>query len=130
MLLHVHPTVSEVTDQTKRVSFGNSTSDLPLAFSQIRESDSVVRARTGQVIVIGGLMRETRKRNDYKMPGLGSIPGVGNLFKSKRDASTTVELVLLLRPIVVEDDQWDGLVKEPMDRAAALSRKGEVEGLK
>lgn len=128
VLLHVHPTVSEVTDQTKRVSFGNSTSDLPLAFSQIRESDSVVRARNGQVIVIGGLMRETRKRNDYKMPGLGSIPGVGNLFKSKRDASTTVELVLLLRPIVVEDDQWDGLVKEPMDRAAALSRKGDVEG--
>ena len=128
VLLHVHPTVSEVQDQTKRVSFGNSTSDLPLAFSQIRESDSVVRARNGQVIVIGGLMRETRKRNDYKMPGLGSVPVLGNLFKSKRDASTTVELVLLLRPIVVGDDEWDGLVKEPMDRAAALSKKGDVEG--
>jgi MSHA biogenesis protein MshL len=128
VLLHVHPTVSEVQDQTKRVSFGNSTSDLPLAFSQIRESDSVVRARSGQVIVIGGLMRETRKRNDYKMPGLGSVPVIGNLFKSKRDASTTVELVLLLRPIVVNDDEWDGLVKEPMDRAAALSKKGDIEG--
>ena len=128
VLLHVHPTVSEVTDQTKRVSFGNSTSDLPLAFSQIRESDSVVRARNGQIIVIGGLMRETRKRNDYKMPGLGSVPVLGNLFKSKRDESTTVELVLLLRPIVVDDDQWDGLVKEPMERAAALSKKGDIEG--
>jgi MSHA biogenesis protein MshL len=128
VLLHVHPTVSEVTDQTKRVSFGNSTSDLPLAFSQIRESDSVVRAHNGQVIVIGGLMRETRKRNDYKMPGLGSVPFIGNLFKSKRDASTTVELVLLLRAIVVGDDEWDGLVKEPMDRAAALSKKGDLEG--
>ena len=40
--------------------------DLPLALSQIRESDSIVRARSGQVIVIGGLMRETRKREDYK----------------------------------------------------------------
>jgi MSHA biogenesis protein MshL len=128
VLLHVHPTVSEVTDQTKRVSFGNSTSDLPLAFSQIRESDSVVRAHNGQVIVIGGLMRETRKRNDYKMPGLGSVPVIGNLFKSKRDASTTVELVLLLRAIVVGDDEWDGLVKEPMERAAALSKKGDIEG--
>jgi len=128
VLLHVHPTVSEVQDQTKRVSFGNSTSDLPLAFSQIRESDSVVRAKNGQVIVIGGLMRETRKRNDYKMPGLGSVPVIGNLFKSKRDASTTVELVLLLRAIVVGDDEWDGLVKEPMERAAALSRKGDIEG--
>jgi type II secretory pathway component GspD/PulD (secretin) len=78
--------------------------------------------------VIGGLMRETRKRNDYKMPGLGSVPVIGNLFKSKRDESTTVELVLLLRPIVVNDDGWEGLVKEPMDRAAALSKKGDVEG--
>ena len=103
---------------------------MPLAYSQIRESDSVVRARNGQVIVIGGLMRETRKRNDYKMPGLGSVPVIGNLFKSKRDESTTVELVLLLRPIVVGDDEWDGLVKEPMDRAAALSKKGDVEGLR
>jgi MSHA biogenesis protein MshL len=128
VLLHVHPTVSEVTDQTKRISFGNSTSDLPLAFSQIRESDSVVRAKNGQVIVIGGLMRETRRRDDYKMPGLGSVPIIGNLFKSKRDASTTVELVLLLRPIVVGDDEWDGLVKEPMERAAALSKKGDIEG--
>jgi len=128
VLLHVHPTVSEVTDQTKRVQFANTSSDLPLALSQIRESDSVVRARNGQVIVIGGLMRETRKRNDYKMPGLGSVPVVGNLFKSKRDVSTTVELVLLLRPIVVNDDEWDGLVKEPMDRAAALSKRGDVEG--
>lgn len=128
VLLHVHPTVSEVTDQTKRVQFANTSSDLPLALSQIRESDSVVRARNGQVIVIGGLMRETRKRNDYKMPGLGSVPVLGNLFKSKRDASSTVELVLLLRPIVVGDDEWDGLVKEPMERAAALSKKGDVEG--
>jgi MSHA biogenesis protein MshL len=78
--------------------------------------------------VIGGLMRETRKRNDYKTPGLGSVPVLGNLFKSKRDVSSTVELVLLLRPIVVGDGDWDGLVKEPMDRAAALSKKGDVEG--
>jgi MSHA biogenesis protein MshL len=126
--MHIHPTVSEVSDQTKRVSFGNATSDLPLALSQIRESDSVVRARSGQIIVIGGLMRETRTRSDHKTPLLGDIPGVGNLFKSKRDQSTTVELVLLLRPIVTNDADWDAMVKEPLDRAAALSHKGGVEG--
>jgi MSHA biogenesis protein MshL len=109
------------------VSFGSSTSDLPLAVSQIRESDSVVRARSGQVIVIGGLMRETRRRNDHKTPGLSSIPGLGNLFKSKRDISQTVELVLLLRPVVTEDHDWEGLVKEANERTAALAEKGKVE---
>jgi MSHA biogenesis protein MshL len=130
VLMHIHPTVSEVSDQSKRVSFGNSSSDLPLAFSQIRESDSVVRAKSGQIIVIGGLMRETRKRNDYKTPGLGSVPLLGNLFKSKRDASQTVELVLLLRPIVTDDTQMDTLVNDANERVAKLAAKGKVEGVK
>ena len=130
VLMHIHPTVSDVSDQSKRISFGGSTSDLPLAVSQIRESDSVVRARSGQVIVIGGLMRETRKRSDFKTPGLGSVPILGNLFKSKRDESATVELVLLLRPIVVEDGDWDSMVHESTDRAAALAKQGKVEGLR
>jgi MSHA biogenesis protein MshL len=128
VLMHIHPTVSEVSDQSKRISFGGSTSDLPLAVSQIRESDSVVRAHSGQVIVIGGLMRERRQRNDHKTPFLGDVPGIGNLFKSKRDISSTVELVLLLRPVIVEDGDWDKMVGESTERAAALSKKGDVEG--
>jgi MSHA biogenesis protein MshL len=130
VLMHIHPTVSEVSDQTKHVSFGSASSELPLASSQIRESDSVVRAKSGQIIVIGGLMRETRKRNDYKTPGLGSIPVVGNLFKSKRDTSSTVELVLLLRPIVADDQTMAAMVTEATERTSALARKGKVEGLK
>jgi MSHA biogenesis protein MshL len=127
VLMHIHPTVSEVADQTKRISFGGTTNDLPLAVSQIRESDSVVRAHSGQVIVIGGLMREVRQRDDYKTPFLGDVPGIGNLFKSKRDLSTTVELVLLLRPMVVDDTNMDTMVLESTERAAALSKKGDVE---
>ena len=130
VLMHIHPTVSEVSDQSKRVSFGNSSSDLPLAFSQIRESDSVVRAKSGQVIVIGGLMRETRRRNEHKTPGLGSIPVVGNLFKSKRDASTTVELVLLLRPVIATDQDWERMVAEANERTASMAARGKVEGVR
>jgi len=127
VLLHIHPTVSEVTDQNKRVSFGGSTSDLPLALSQIRESDSVVRAQSGQVIVIGGLMRETRKRDNYKVPLLGDIPGVGHAFRSERDQGKTVELVLLLRPLVASDADWDKMVAESTDRTADLARRGKVD---
>jgi len=130
VLMHIHPTVSDVEDQSKRISFGGSTSDLPLAVSQIRESDSVVRARSGQVIVIGGLMREVRQRDDYKTPFISDVPGIGNLFKSKRDLSNTVELVLLLRPVVVDDGDWDAMVRETTERAAALSKKGDVEAVR
>ncbi len=62
VILHIHPSVSKVTEQTKIIGLGASTNgapnnlSLPLAFSTIRESDNIVRAKNGQIIVIGGLM--------------------------------------------------------------------------
>jgi hypothetical protein len=41
-----------------------------------------------------------------------------------------VELVLLLRPVIVEDGDWDAMVRESTERAAALSKKGDVEGVR
>jgi MSHA biogenesis protein MshL len=127
VLLHIHPAVSDVRDQTKQLTFSGSTSTLPLALSEIRESDSIVKARNGQVIVIGGLMRESRQRDNYKTPLLGDVPGLGRLFRSERDASNTVELVILLRPVVVQDADWPKLVREPEQRVEALRRAGDLD---
>jgi MSHA biogenesis protein MshL len=127
VLMHIHPTVSDVTDQQKELSVRGQTDSLPLALSQIRESDSIVKAHSGQVIVIGGLMRETRRRQDYKMPLLGDVPGLGRLFRSQRDTNSTVELVILLRPLVVNDADWPKLVQEPTDRIDALTKQGKLQ---
>jgi MSHA biogenesis protein MshL len=127
VLMHIHPTVSDVTDQQKELSVRGQTDSLPLALSQIRESDSIVKAHSGQVIVIGGLMRETRRRQDYKMPLLGDVPGLGRLFRSQRDTNSTVELVILLRPLVVNDADWPKLVQEPNDRIQALTEQGKLK---
>jgi len=127
VLLHIHPSVSEVTDQTKKLQFSGQTDVLPLAFSQIRESDSIVRAKSGQVIVIGGLMREIKERNKYKTPILGDIPALGRLFRSEQEQSRTVELVILLRPLVAGDEDWPALVQEPLNRADALAEKAHLK---
>lgn len=127
VLMHIHPTVSDVTDQQKELSVRGQTDSLPLALSQIRESDSIVKAHSGQVIVIGGLMRETRRRQNYKMPLLGDVPGIGRLFRSERDLNSTVELVILLRPLVVNDADWPKLVQEPNDRIDALTNQGKLK---
>jgi MSHA biogenesis protein MshL len=129
VLLHIHPTISDVTDQRKTLSVRGTTDELPLALSQIRESDSVVKARSGQVIVIGGLMRESRSRNDYKTPVLGDIPGLGKLFRSEQRATKTTELVILLRPVVISDEgqEWDMMVKEPDRRIEELTKQGKLE---
>lgn len=111
--LHVHPSISEVIDQQKTVTLGTVTQQLPLALSTVRESDSIVRARSGQVIVIGGLMQETVNDRDAKTPFLGDLPGVGSLFNHKKNASVKSELVILLKPVVVRSaDEWnDELLK-------------------
>jgi MSHA biogenesis protein MshL len=124
VIMHIHPTVSDVSEKIKQLTVAGVTDALPLAFSQVRESDSVVKAASGQLIVIGGLMRTTRNYQDYRTPLLGDIPGLGNLFKSQRRREVRTELVILLRPVVIDnDEQWKQLASEPIDRAAALDPK-------
>jgi len=128
VILHIHPTISDVTDQTKTLSVDGTVDTIPLALSQIRESDSIVKARSGQLIVIGGLMRHVVNKQDYKTPFLGDVPALGKLFRSERDQSSTVELVILLRPLVVDDGDWPALVKDPTDRVEDLTRQGKLGG--
>ncbi len=127
VILHVHPTISEVTDQTKTLTVDGTADTIPLALSQIRESDSIVKARSGQLIVIGGLMRQSVTKQDYKTPILGDVPGLGRLFRSERDQTATTELVILLRPLIVQDEDWPALVKEPTERADRLTKQGNLD---
>jgi MSHA biogenesis protein MshL len=121
VILHIHPTVSEVTDQTKALTVSGQTDELPLAFSEIRESDSIVKARSGQIIAIGGLMRNTSRRQDFSTPVLGRIPGLRHLFGSTREVETKTELIILLRPIVVDDDgDWSRIIQPAANRLGAL----------
>ncbi|MGI9202941.1 MAG: pilus (MSHA type) biogenesis protein MshL [Woeseiaceae bacterium] len=122
--LHIHPTVSDVIDQQKDLTISGETDTLPLAFSEIRESDSIVKARSGQIIVIGGLMRNSMVDESFGTPGLSKIPGVGNLFKSKRSVETKIELVILLKPIVIEsDDDWTKMAGESLQRVSQSELK-------
>lgn len=113
VLLHIHPIVSTVTNQTVTLQVQGSADVLPLAQSSVRESDSIVRARSGQVIVIGGLMQETVDRKQYKTPLLGDVPGLGRLFRSEQDQKSKIELVILLRALVVGDGDWSKVAGEP-----------------
>lgn len=103
VILHIHPTVSEVSDQTKSFTVAGQEESLPLAFSSVRQADSIVRARNGQVVVIGGLMRESTTQRRFGTPGLSRIPVLGHAFGSRQEQSVKTELVILLRPIVVDD---------------------------
>jgi MSHA biogenesis protein MshL len=121
IILHVHPTVSEVRDQTKTFTVGGEEESLPLAFSSVRQSDSIIRARNGQVVVIGGLMRESSEQQRFGTPGLNRIPLLGQAFGSRREETVKTELVILLRPIVIDSPRtW------AREAEGALDRLGEM----
>ena len=124
VILHVHPVISTVQDQLKDFTIGDSQFSIPLALRDVRESDSIVRAKSGQVVVLGGLMQETSRRANTKRPIVGDVPLVNTLFKSKQDSRIKTELVILMRPVIVDDnDQWADDVERNMRRFNALGNE-------
>ena len=123
VILHIHPIVSEVTDQLKVFTECDENFSLPLSLRVIRESDSIVKAANGQVIVLGGLMTESNNQTDGKRPLLGDIPLVNALFRTKNKAKSKTELVILLRPIVVEEGTWDAQLQQSQE---SMQQMGEA----
>jgi MSHA biogenesis protein MshL len=116
--LHIRPSVSNVSERTKVVNLGTlGVFTLPLASSNINETDTVVRVQDGVTVAIGGLMQQTQSEDDARVPYAGDAPVIGNLFKRSNRSLQKRELVFLLRPTVIKgDSQWQS------DLASAESR--------
>ncbi|QYJ98046.1 pilus (MSHA type) biogenesis protein MshL [Shewanella alkalitolerans] len=106
VLLHIHPSVIDIKEQNKSIKVSDSTLELPLAQSEIRESDTVIKANTGDVVVIGGLMKSENIELVSKVPLLGDIPFLGEAFTNRSNSLRKTELVILLKPTVVGAETW------------------------
>ena len=115
--LHIHPAVSTVVERNKVLNLGNlGTYSLPLASSDINETDAVVRARDGQIIAIGGLMRQASVRSDSGLPGAqGTV--WRKLFGGQTENLTEKrELVILLKPTVIDPNTDDEGTADSLQR--------------
>ena len=117
VFLHVHPAVIEVTEEVKQLNLGGDFQNiqLPLAKSSIRESDSVIRAKDGDVVVIGGLMKQQNRELVSKVPFLGDVPALGHLFRNVNNVTEKTELVILLKPTVVGVNSWQKELERSRD---------------
>ncbi len=120
--LHVHPSVSEVEDQEKLITIGDEDVTLPLALSTVRETDSVVRARSGQIVVIGGLIQDRTEETVSAVPFFSEIPVIGELFKQRDYESRKSELVILLKPMIANADRYRQDVEDSRQRIRDLRR--------
>jgi MSHA biogenesis protein MshL len=85
----------------------------------------MVRGQNGQVIAIGGLMRQSSTDDENRVPGAGSIPLVGNLFKSKNKVNQKRELVVLIKPTIVESGaNWNQDLLDTGRRIEQLAPNG------
>jgi len=109
ILMHVHPSVSQVSTVNKSVNLGTALGalNLPLASSTTSEFDSMVRGQDGKVVAIGGLMRQATTSDRSGVPGVGGLPVIGNLFSNRQEVMQKRELVVLIKPTVIEgDSSW------------------------
>lgn len=127
--LHVHPSISKVSEKDKTVDLGGNQGKLhlPLASSTVSETDSVVRVEDGSIVAIGGLMQQTMTDDRASVPVAGEVPMFGALFRQTTRVGQKRELVILLKTTVVRSDaDWARDVLESRDRIRQLGG-GDVD---
>ena len=125
IILHMHPQVSRVIEQNKTVDLGQlGVFTLPLASSSINETDTIVRVQDGNIVAIGGLMRQETLTAGSQVPGLGNVPGLGLLFQQRNTRTTKSEIVILLKPTIVHSDRnWQQDLSDTRERLRALESR-------
>ena len=122
IILHVHPQVSTVVERQKSVNLGSlGVFQLPLASSSINETDTIVRVQDGNIVAIGGLMRQESVSDRSQVPGVGDQPGIGALFRQRGTSQVKSELVILIKPTIVHSDRnWQQDIAETRERIRGM----------
>lgn len=108
--LNVRPTITRIVgyvqDPNPALATASVVSRVPVI--QARELESIMKVGNGQIAVMGGLMQDSIDNAKDGVPGLSSLPLVGNLFTYRNETNSKTELVIFMRPVVVKDASIDG----------------------
>ena len=120
--LHIHPAITKVESLNVEYKIDSlTTSTVPTALNTIRESDSIVKAKNGQIIVLGGLMQDLGDENKNGIFGLAGIPYLGNLFRVDKGNTQKTELVILLKATLINNEaDWQNDIDTSQQRVKAL----------
>jgi MSHA biogenesis protein MshL len=109
-----------VEDDIKNFTLNGQAQSYPLAKSSVRESDSMVKAKNGEMVIIGGLMQDQTTDLKEGIPVLKDLPLLGHLFRHTVQTTKKSELVILLRPIIVENNTWVEQLNQTSDHFQRL----------
>ncbi len=140
ILLHIHPSVTNVTERTRQVDLGSiGNYRLPLASSAVNESDTMVRVQDGSIVAIGGLMQLESSRAASGVPGSTNSGFFSSLLGNAAKTARKKELVVLVKPTIIRSaqdwEQQNQLVRRALDdietaRTRVIRLDGRVEDAK
>jgi len=122
IILHVHPAITTVTESQKSMDLGGATGtiNVPLAVSRINETDSIVRVQDGNIVAIGGLMRQAHSSDRSQLPGATGF--VANALGQRASSLSKRELVILIKPTLIDSDRASAQdIKDVQERMRAYS---------
>jgi len=129
VILHVHPSVSQVEQDNRVINLGEQffgTVNLPLARSTVSETDSVVKVANGNIVAIGGLMKVDVIDSKSGLPGLQNVPVVGQAFGSRDRVAVKKELVILIKPTIIGGETNSAEIGEARERLLNLGTRSRV----
>ncbi len=122
--LHVHPSVSSVTEVVKTIDLGGSigTVRLPLPANSTNETDTMVRVTDGNIVAIGGLMQLKSQSTKSGLPGSTGVPILSNLLGNQQQAGSKREIVVLIKPTIIRSpEDWREQARETRERIDELA---------
>lgn len=127
IILHVHPAISTVTEIERVVDLGTNSGvfKLPLPSSQVNETDSIVRVQDGNIVAIGGLMKQAQSRSRSQLPGTNNSP-LGFLFGQRGSSASKTEMVVLIKPTIITSDKvWQNDLEQVNERMQEHTRQAQ-----
>jgi len=89
-----------------------------------RQIESNVLVEDGAVVVLGGLLQDQYSGNEQKVPGLGDVPVVGNLFRTETRSRNKSNLMVFMRPVIIRDSNESGALS--IDRYNLMRARQQV----
>jgi MSHA biogenesis protein MshL len=100
IILNIIPISTSIIDTKKLIDGGQVVGEAPIL--AVKETGTIVRAKSGDIIIIGGLLDKGESDTETKVPVLGDIPVIGNLFKQKTVSKSRKELIIFMKVEKVE----------------------------
>jgi pilus assembly protein CpaC len=103
--LHIRPEVSELTT-TGQVSVPiSATSTVTIPALTVRRAETTIELGSGESFALAGLLQNNTTQNMSKVPGLGDVPILGQLFRSEQFQRNETELVIIVTPYLVKPSE-------------------------